>query len=68
MSTLVNLTIFPVQIIVLMDIKHPEWKELNNNLRRSLEVIRGSSPGSADPSLRVLNLTDLGKGQASLGF
>ena len=51
-----------------MDIKHPEWKELNNNLRRSLEVIRGSSPGSADPSLRVLNLTDLGKGQASLGF
>lgn len=68
MSTLVNLTIFPVQIIVLMDIKHPEWKELNNNLSKIFEVICGSSPGSAGPSLRVLNLTDLGKGQAPLGF
>lgn len=51
-----------------MDIKHLEWKELSNSLRKIVEVIRGYSPGSADPSLRVLNLTDLGKGQASLGF
>lgn len=33
-----------------MDIKHPEWKELSNNLSKIFEVIRGSSPGSAGPS------------------
>ena len=33
-----------------MDIKHPEWKELNNNLSKIFEVICGSSPGSAGPS------------------